>query len=55
MKRYILPLMLAAGPVAAHPGAHLHPHSVEGWVIGLGILACVVVAGAVVRARRSRK
>jgi hypothetical protein len=53
--KYALPLILAAGPALAHPGAHLHPHAVEGWVIGLGLLACGFAAGAMIRARVRRK
>lgn len=37
--RYVLPLVVMAGPATAHEGAHLHPHSVEGWVTGLAVLA----------------
>lgn len=55
MTRYTTALLLAAGPAAAHPGAHLHPHSVEGWLVGLGILACLVGVRIVIRARRGRK
>jgi hypothetical protein len=53
--RYTLPLLVLASPATAHPGAHLHPHGVEGWMIGLGLLACGVAAGVLIRARRGRK
>lgn len=36
-------LVAAASPAIAHPGPHMHPHGVEGWMVGLGILA---LAGA---------
>ncbi len=50
--KYALPLaILAATPAAAHSGPHLHPHAVEGWVVGLGILALL----ATVIALRGRK
>ncbi len=53
--RYALPLLLAAGPAMAHSGAHLHPHGVEGWAVGLGLLACGIAAVVVIRARGGRK
>lgn len=42
--KYVFPAVLLAGPAMAHDGAHLHPHSVEGWIVGLGVL---VLAGMV--------
>ena len=53
--RYTLPLLLAASPALAHPGAHTHPHAVDGWMVGLGLLACGIVAGVVLRNRRARR
>ncbi len=50
--KYALPLAMLATPAAAHPGAHMHPHSVEGWVAGLGLL---VIASATAIAIRARK
>jgi hypothetical protein len=29
---------LAGTPALAHSGAHMHPHSVEAWSVGLGAL-----------------
>ena len=53
--KYSLPLALVGSPALAHPGAHMHPHAVEGWVIGLGLLACGLVAGLVLGNWRGRK
>ena len=50
--KYALPLALLASPAIAHPGAHLHPHSVEGWVVGLGLLAIVAASAIAIRARK---
>lgn len=52
--KHLLPLVLlaAASPAAAHSGPHLHPHGVEGWMVGLGILAMI---GAVLFAVGRRK
>ncbi|MDA7423840.1 hypothetical protein [Thalassococcus lentus] len=52
IKALALLASFAASPAVAHPGAHMHPHSVEGWVVGLGILAML---GAGVVALRARK
>lgn len=45
-----LAVSLVASPVLAHAGPHLHPHSVEGWVVGLGVAlisaACALAAKA---------
>ena len=49
----LLPLTLLATPALAHDGAHLHPHGVEGWVIGLGLLA--LIGGAIAIAAKVRK
>ncbi len=55
MRYAIAAMMMAAGPALAHTGpqagAHLHPHGVEGWVVGLGLLV-VGAAAAVAVARR---
>ncbi len=50
--KYVLPLVVLATPAIAHDGAHLHPHSVENWVAGLGLLALAGVALIAVRVRR---
>ncbi|MDJ0822885.1 MAG: hypothetical protein QNJ09_13880 [Paracoccaceae bacterium] len=50
--KYALPFAFLASPAVAHPGAHMHPHSVEGWVVGLGLLA---ILSATVIALRARK
>ena len=55
MKTKIVTLMIAASAASqaqAHTGAHLHPHSVEGWVVGLGVLALVAAALIAARLRR---
>lgn len=44
----LLPL---AGPALAHPGAHLHPHGSEPWVVFMG-LALIVGAALVVWRRK---
>ncbi|THH35927.1 hypothetical protein E4Z66_12725 [Aliishimia ponticola] len=54
----ILPLssliaVLAPAAAMAHGGAHLHPHGVEGWVVGLGIVA--MIAGGAVSVRVARR
>lgn len=49
--RFAVPFALLASPAFAHNGAHLHPHGVEGWVVGLGLL--VLIGGAIaVRVRQ---
>jgi hypothetical protein len=46
--KYPLMLILLAGPAAAHPGAHAHPHDGAHWMLVLSLLtialaACVAV------------
>ncbi len=53
--KYTLPILLFASPALAHSGAHMHPHSVEGWVVGLGLLAFGVATGIAIRNRGRRK
>ena len=36
--KYLLPLILLAGPAAAHPGDHMHPHDGVQWLLGLSLL-----------------
>jgi hypothetical protein len=43
---------LAASPALAHSGAHLHPHSVEGWIVGLAVLVIATAATLAVKARK---
>ncbi|MFZ5962182.1 hypothetical protein ACOXXX_04455 [Thalassococcus sp. BH17M4-6] len=39
-------LLLLSGPVAAHPGAHLHPHDSGSWLaVGLGLALIASAAG----------
>ena len=39
--KYVLPAILFATPALAHPGAHVHPHGGDIWLIA----ALVLVAG----------
>lgn len=43
---------LFATPLLAHSGAHMHPHSIEGWIVGLGILVLGCVAAIALKARK---
>jgi hypothetical protein len=36
--KYLLPIILLAGPAAAHPGDHMHPHDGAQWLLGLSLL-----------------
>lgn len=47
-----LPFVLLAAPAAAHSGAHMHPHSVEGWVIGLALICLGTAATLAVKLRK---
>ncbi|MEZ5716159.1 MAG: hypothetical protein R3D85_13965 [Paracoccaceae bacterium] len=48
--KYAIPLIFAAGPALAHPGAHLHPQQAAPWIM---VLAFVIVAtGAMLAAVR---
>jgi hypothetical protein len=46
----VLASVLAASPVLAHDGVHVHPHGSEGWLMIVAALA--VIGLAVVIARR---
>ena len=50
--KFAAPLVLFASPALAHSGAHMHPHGVEGWVVGLAIIAVAGTIAAVARARK---
>lgn len=43
---------LAAVPALAHSGAHVHPHSAEGWIVGLGLLLIGAAATLALKARK---
>ena len=45
-------LSLAAAQAMAHGGAHLHPHSAEGWMIGLALMVIAGAGALVFRGRR---
>ncbi|MBV2361702.1 LPXTG cell wall anchor domain-containing protein [Thalassococcus sp. CAU 1522] len=55
MKRWALVLAMLAGPVAAHPGAHVHPHDGASWLAVLGALSVVALAGGVAAVGLRRK
>ena len=49
----LAPILLAAGPAAAHQGMHIHPHGIDAaWAFLAGTLAG---AGAVLLLIRARK
>lgn len=52
MKRLTLAALVAAGPAAAHPGGHLHPHGIDTvWIVALSVGAVLAAVGYV-RSRR---
>lgn len=52
MKHLLLPLAaLAASPVFAHPGAHVHPHAESAVPVLLGLAVIAVAAVLLWRAR----
>ena len=53
MLKYIAAFFAMTMPALAHDGAHLHPHGVEGWVVGLALMAGV--GGVALAAQRVRK
>ena len=48
--KYILPAVLFATPALAHPGAHVHPHGGDIWLV-----AALVLVAATVLAVKLRK
>ena len=49
----VLTTILAAGPVLAHEGAHVHPHGIDGaWAFLAGTLVGAAGILAVIRARK---
>ena len=42
---------IAAGPVLAHGGAHVHPHDGASWLTLAAALAVLALAGGLARAR----
>ncbi|SHH95204.1 hypothetical protein [Marivita hallyeonensis] len=57
MKHLVLPsLLLTATAASAHPGAHVHPHDGASWLVIVGALAVLAVAGGLAAAKvRSRR
>ena len=51
--KYAIPFFLLATPALAHDGAHMHPHGIEGWVVGLGVL--VIASAAFLAAKVQNK
>lgn len=50
MKKLISAFALLASPLAAHEGAHVHPHDNDPfWAVALLSLAIVILAAAVMR------
>jgi len=50
--RIALPLALLATPALAHDGVHAHPHGIEGWVVGLALLAIAAACLVAVKGRK---
>jgi len=50
--RYALTLMVFASPALAHDGIHAHPHGIEGWSVGLVLLAVAVVGAVALKVRK---
>ena len=50
--KYLLPLLILAGPAVAHPGAHVHPHDGAQWLIWVSVLTVAVAAAIAYRGRK---
>ncbi|WP_294620218.1 hypothetical protein [uncultured Roseovarius sp.] len=50
--RYTLPLVLLASPALAHDGIHAHPHGLEAWIVGLGLLVIAAVGVVALKVRK---
>lgn len=48
----VLAVSALATPALAHSGAHMHPHSIEGWVVGLGVVLAVVATTVAAKGRK---
>ncbi|APX21765.1 MULTISPECIES: hypothetical protein [Salipiger] len=56
--KYALPLVVLAGPLAAHTGesAHVHPHDGASWLVTVAVLGVAALAGHLIVSRvRNRK
>ncbi|MBM07949.1 MAG: peptidase M23 [Oceanibulbus sp.] len=50
MKKWFGLFVMVATPLAAHPGAHVHPHGDSlFWVIAILVLAIALLGGALLR------